>query len=168
MCRSPCCTSTAVTNFPKLKLLASAWLMTGGPTWCVVAVRRLMTSTTPCRPRPGPRRAEPPEFWDQFNTDFPSGAHVRIHPLLGWTEIDIWRYIAHEAIPVVELYFAKDGKRDRSLGERGHSEPMISSAATVTDIIAELETTTIAERAGRAADHKSEGVFECLRVDGHA
>jgi sulfate adenylyltransferase subunit 2 len=113
-------------------------------------------------------RDQPREFWDQFNTDFPPGAHVRIHQLLAWTEIDIWRYIAREAIPVVDLYFTKDGKRYRSLGEPEHSEPMASSAATVTDIIAELETTTIAERAGRAADHEGEGVFERLRVEGHS
>ena len=113
-------------------------------------------------------RDQPPEFWDQFNTDFPPGAHVRIHPLLAWTEIDVWRYIAHEAIPVVDLYFARGGKRYRSLGDRAFSQPVDSTAATVADIIAELEVTTVAERAGRAADHEAEGVFERLRVEGHA
>ena len=32
---------------------------------------------------------QPPEFWDQFKTDFPPGTHIRIHPLLHWTEVDI-------------------------------------------------------------------------------
>ncbi len=27
-------------------------------------------------------RDQKPEFWDQYNTDFPPGAHVRVHPLL--------------------------------------------------------------------------------------
>jgi len=35
---------------------------------------------------------QPPEFWNQFNSDVPPGTHLRIHPLLHWTEIDIWRY----------------------------------------------------------------------------
>ncbi|MGB0681987.1 MAG: sulfate adenylyltransferase subunit CysD, partial [Magnetovibrionaceae bacterium] len=61
---------------------------------------------------------QPPEFWDQFKTDFPPGTHLRIHPLLQWTEIDIWRYTQREGIPVVPLYYAKDGKRYRSLGDQ--------------------------------------------------
>ncbi|MDD4637845.1 MAG: sulfate adenylyltransferase subunit CysD, partial [Bacteroidales bacterium] len=27
---------------------------------------------------------QPPEFWNQFKTDFAPGTHVRIHPLLDW------------------------------------------------------------------------------------
>src|SRR5690606_36122342 len=68
-------------------------------------------------------RDQPPEFWDQFNTIIPPGGHLRVHPLLQWTELDIWRYIAREHIPVVSLYFARDGKRFRSLGEIGITEP---------------------------------------------
>ena len=30
---------------------------------------------------------QPPEFWDQFTTDFEPGTHVRVHPLLHWTEL---------------------------------------------------------------------------------
>ena len=33
------------------------------------------------------------EFWDQSNFNYPESVHVRIHPLLGWTELDIWKYI---------------------------------------------------------------------------
>ena len=39
-------------------------------------------------PRPAAR------FWDQFSTEFAPGTHVRVHPLLHWTELDIWRYEA--------------------------------------------------------------------------
>ena len=34
-------------------------------------------------------RDQPPEFWDQFNASPPPGAHLRIHPILNWTEADI-------------------------------------------------------------------------------
>ena len=36
-------------------------------------------------------RNQPPEFWDQFATPTEQGAHVRVHPLLAWREIDVWR-----------------------------------------------------------------------------
>ena len=48
---------------------------------------------------------QPPEFWNQYKTDFAPGTHVRIHPLLDWTELDIWEYIRRENVPVVSLYF---------------------------------------------------------------
>ena len=44
-------------------------------------------------------RDQPPEFWDQFKTDFAPGTHIRVHPLLHWTELDIWLYIQREQIP---------------------------------------------------------------------
>ncbi len=112
-------------------------------------------------------RDQPPEFWDQFNTDFPPGTHLRIHPLLQWTEIDIWRYIQRENIPMVDLYFARDGMRYRSLGDRDITSPVESTASTIAEIIAELEQTKVAERSGRAVDHESEDAFERLRVAGY-
>lgn len=42
---------------------------------------------------------QPPEFWNQYKTDFAPGTHVRIHPLLDWTELNIWEYIKQEEIP---------------------------------------------------------------------
>lgn len=112
-------------------------------------------------------RDQPPEFWDQYKTDYPPGTHIRIHPLLHWTELDIWRYIEREGMPIVPLYFAKNGKRYRSLGEIGITFPIDSEAATIPDIIAELERTKTEERAGRAMDHESEDAFERLRADGY-
>ena len=62
---------------------------------------------------------QPPELWNQFKTDFAPGTHVRIHPLLDWTELNIWEYIEREKIPMISLYFDRgDGKRYRSLGVR--------------------------------------------------
>jgi sulfate adenylyltransferase subunit 2 len=112
-------------------------------------------------------RDQPPEFWDQFKTDFAPGTHLRIHPLLHWTELDIWRYIAREEIPVVPLYFAREGKRYRSLGCGPCTGPIASTAATVDEIIEELETTRVSERSGRAQDKESEDAFERLRAGGY-
>jgi sulfate adenylyltransferase subunit 2 len=112
-------------------------------------------------------RDQPPEFWDQYNNDFAAGMHVRVHPILQWTELDIWRYIQRESIPIVPLYFAKDGKRYRSLGDKDITSPVASEADTLDKIIAELESTKVAERSGRAMDHEAEDSFERLRSDGY-
>ncbi len=112
-------------------------------------------------------RNQPPEFWDQFRTKVPEGTHIRIHPLLHWSEIDIWRYIGLENIPMVDLYFSKDGKRYRSLGDQDITNSVESGAATVEEIIAEFEVTDVAERSGRAMDHEREDAFEALRTRGY-
>ena len=112
-------------------------------------------------------RDQPAEFWDHFMTQPPPDTHLRIHPLLHWTEIDVWRYTAREGIPVNPLYFARDGKRYRSLGEKNITAPVASQAATIEQIIAELETTRTPERAGRLMDSESEDSFERLRTSGY-
>ena len=112
-------------------------------------------------------RDQPPEFWDFFNTDLPQGTHLRIHPLLHWTELDIWLYTKREGIPVIDLYFAKNGIRYRSLGDKDITHPVPSTASTLDEIIAELRATRTPERAGRAMDHESEDAFERLRADGY-
>jgi len=114
---------------------------------------------------------QPPEFWNQYKTDFAPGTHVRIHPLLDWTELNIWEYIAREAIPVVGLYFDRgDGVRYRSLGCAPCTQPVTSTAATVDEIIVELRSgrfANIAERSGRAQDAADGGGLETLRRDGY-
>jgi sulfate adenylyltransferase subunit 2 len=112
-------------------------------------------------------RDQPAEFWDHYQTDFPADIHVRVHPLLAWTELDIWRYVERERIPVCDLYFARAGKRYRSLGESDITFPIDSNAATIPEIIAELEQTRQSERAGRAMDHEREDTFERLRAAGY-
>ena len=110
---------------------------------------------------------QPAELWGQYKTDVPEGYHLRIHPLLHWTELDIWRYTQRENIPCVPLYFSRNGQRYRSLGEKNITFPIKSDAANINDIIAELETTKTAERAGRAMDHEAEDSFEILRTGGY-
>lgn len=112
-------------------------------------------------------RDQPPEFWDQFNASPPPGAHLRIHPILHWTEADIWAYTARENIPIIPLYLARDGKRYRSLGDADITFPVASTATDIPQILAELEQTKVPERAGRALDHETEDAFERLRVAGY-
>jgi sulfate adenylyltransferase subunit 2 len=112
-------------------------------------------------------RDQPPEFWDHFNASVPAGAHLRIHPILHWTEADIWAYTRREGIPIIPLYLAKDGKRYRSLGDADITFPVASHAASIDDILIELEATKTPERAGRALDHETEDAFERLRVAGY-
>lgn len=151
-------------------------IQTHGFTGIIAGIRRDEEATRAKERVFSPRGAEgewaskdqPPEFWGFYNTDLPPGAHMRIHPLLGWTEIDVWRYIERENVPVVELYFAKAGKRYRSIGEQGITHPVESTAATIAEIISELEQTRVAERSGRpmGAD-VDESSFERLRNDGY-
>jgi len=114
---------------------------------------------------------QPPEFWNQYKTDFAPGTHVRIHPLLDWTELDIWEYIEREQIPVVSLYFDQGkGTRYRSLGCAPCTKPVESNAKTVDEIIAELKTgkfSNIAERSGRDQDKEDGGGLESLRKEGY-
>jgi len=114
---------------------------------------------------------QPPEFWNQYKTDFAPGTHVRIHPLLDWTELDIWEYIKCESIPVVSLYFNNgDNKRYRSLGCWPCTSSVESSALNVDEIIEELKTgkfSNIAERSGREQDKEDGGGLEGLRREGY-
>lgn len=110
---------------------------------------------------------QPPELWDQFKTEFDEDTHIRVHPLLHWTELDVWRYIHRERIPIVDLYFARNGERYRSLGCLPCTGRIRSNAATVEEIIAELERTTTSERSGRAQDHEDTYAMQKLRANGY-
>jgi sulfate adenylyltransferase subunit 2 len=114
---------------------------------------------------------QPPELWNQYKTDFAPGTHVRIHPLLDWTEVDIWEYIAREEIPVTPLYFDRgDGTRYRSLGCLPCTRAVASTARSVAEVVSELQTgrlAGVAERAGRAQDQEDGGGLETLRRAGY-
>lgn len=111
-----------------------------------------------------------PELWDQFNEIDEEDTHVRIHPMLHWREIDIWKYIKRERIPVISLYISgikKKGFRFRSIGCETCCVPIPSNAKTINEIIKELETTRIAERAGRSQDKEKVYMMQKLRVLGY-
>ncbi|MGI6394882.1 MAG: sulfate adenylyltransferase subunit CysD [bacterium] len=114
---------------------------------------------------------QPPEFWNQYKTEFKPGTHVRIHPLLDWTELNIWEYIEKEKIPTVSLYYNHgEGKRYRSLGCYPCTYPVESDAKNPSEIIEELRSgkfSKIAERSGRAQDKDDGGGLETLRKDGY-
>jgi len=114
---------------------------------------------------------QPPELWNQYKTDFAPGTHIRVHPLLDWTELNIWEYIEKENIPITSLYFDNGkGKRYRSLGCYPCTTPVDSTAINVKEIISELKSgkfANIAERSGRAQDKDDSGGLETLRREGY-
>ena len=114
---------------------------------------------------------QPPEFWNQFTTTLEPGEHIRVQPLLDWTEVDIWRYIERENIPIPQMYFARKGEdglnyRFRSLGCWPITKPVQSNAANIEQIISELLVTKTSERAGRAQDHHERNAMQKLRAKG--
>ncbi len=141
-------------------------------------------------------RAQRPELWRLFNTRLSPGESMRVFPLSNWTEIDVWRYIECENIPVVPLYFAKErpvvrrdgtwimvdddrlpllpGERPelrrvrfRTLGCYPLSGAIESPAASPADIIAELRGATVSERQGRLIDGDAEASMERKKREGY-
>ena len=113
--------------------------------------------------------------WGLFFTDFEGASHVRVHPMLHWTELDVWRYIKARGLPFNPLYradyvkerYGLDGFRYRSLGCMPCTLPVKSSASTIDEIIEELKRTREAERVGRAQDKEDEYAMERLRALGY-
>ena len=115
---------------------------------------------------------QPPELWEQFNVSLSLSKemHIRVHPMLHWREIDVWKYIKQEKIPIVNLYFSgtvKKGYRYRSLGCKNCTVPIPSQAKNLDEIIEELKTTEIGERAGRLKGKEKEYVMQKLRALGY-
>jgi sulfate adenylyltransferase subunit 2 len=110
---------------------------------------------------------QPPELWDLFKGVFEDGIHFRVHPMLHWTELEVWEYVKQENTPVNPLYFSNNGKRYRSLGCEPCTEPIESSAKTIDEIVEELRTTKIAERSGRSQDKEQMYMMQKLRSLGY-
>ncbi len=110
---------------------------------------------------------QPPELWDQYKTHKDLEQHIRVHPLLQWTEIDVWEYIKRENLPVNPLYFAKNGKRYRSLGCVPCTQPVESNADTIDKIIEEIKVSKVTERSGRAQDKEEANAMQKLRALGY-
>ncbi len=141
-----------------------------------------------------PRRQRP-EPWRLYNPRIAPGEHVRVFPLSNWTELDVWRYIDRESVPVVSLYFsarrrvvlrggqpvpvsarapARPGEaveevmcRFRTLGCVPCTGAVFSSATTVAEVVAELERERTSERATRAIDHDRTGSMEIKKREGY-
>jgi sulfate adenylyltransferase subunit 2 len=141
-------------------------------------------------------RDQRPELWNLFNTRVGPGESIRAFPLSNWTELDIWRYIMIENIPVVPLYFAKERpvvQRGRTLimvdDERLPLEPserpqmrrvrfrtlgcypltgaIESEASSLPDIVAEMETVRVSERQGRLIDADEAASMEKRKREGY-
>ena len=110
---------------------------------------------------------QPAELWDYYTSGERSDHHLRVHPLLHWTELHVWQYVKRENMPVVSLYFARDGKRYRSIGCEPCCAPVPSSAKNLKSIIRELEKSRIAERSGRAQDKEDPYTMQKLRSLGY-
>ena len=110
---------------------------------------------------------QPAEIWDQYKTLLYEEEHFRVHPILHFTELDIWQYIKREGLPIVSLYLSKDGKRFRSIGCVPCCSPVDSAASTVDEIIEEVRTSKLSERAGRAQDKENIYTMQKLRALGY-
>jgi sulfate adenylyltransferase subunit 2 len=141
-------------------------------------------------------RNQRPELWNIYNTTLVNGQSMRVFPLSNWTELDIWRYLEIEDVPLVPLYFAKrrpyverngalimvdderfrlepgeeiqfDFIRFRSLGCYPLSGGVKSKAATVSDIVRELEETRVSERSSRVIDFDRGASMEQKKKEGY-
>lgn len=136
-----------------------------------------------------------PELWGLYNGKVRPGESIRVFPISNWTELDVWKYIQRESIPVVPLYFAKKRKavrrkgmiialnnntrilpheevedilcRFRTLGCVSCTSAVESGALTIDDIVAELLEATTSERAARAIDHDSDSSMETKKREGY-
>ncbi len=136
-----------------------------------------------------------PELWNLFNGRKNLGEHFRVFPISNWTELDVWQYLAAEKVPLPNLYFShtrnvfeRDGVlladneyiekkpdevifsevvRCRTIGDMTCTGVWRSNAKTVDEIIAEIATTRLTERGGRADDKRSETAMEDRKKEGY-
>ncbi len=140
-------------------------------------------------------RNQRPELWNIYNGKVDPGESIRVFPLSNWTEMDVWRYIELESIPIVPLYFAKARQvlvrgntiipletnvkllpgeqpqtvvcRMRTLGCTPCSGAIRSEADTIGKIIDELAAMRRSERENRVIDHDQEGSMELKKREGY-
>ena len=141
-------------------------------------------------------RNQRPGLWTLYNGRHAPGQHVRVFPLSNWTELDIWRYIAVEAIERPSLYYAherevflRDGMwltvgpcstpregeqvttrrvRYRTVGDMSCTGAVDSDAADVDAVVAEVALSRLTERgATRADDRLSEAAMEDRKKEGY-
>ena len=136
-----------------------------------------------------------PELWNVYNCKIEKGETIRVFPLSNWTELDIWRYIEVENIPIVPLYLAKERPmlvrgssiiplehnypvkegekpemvkvRMRSLGCTYCTGAMRSDAETLPQLMDELVQFKRSERENRIIDHDTEGSMEIKKREGY-
>jgi sulfate adenylyltransferase subunit 2 len=141
-------------------------------------------------------RKQRPELWCLFNARIQAGESMRVFPLSNWTEIDVWRYILAENIPVVPLYFAANRPvvrragtfivvddprlplepgeapeirrvRFRTLGCYPLTGAIESDASSVPAIVREMLETGFSERQGRLIDNDETASMERKKREGY-
>jgi sulfate adenylyltransferase subunit 2 len=141
-------------------------------------------------------RNQRPELWRTYNTRLAPGQTMRVFPLSDWTEIDIWRYILAENIEVNPLYFAKERPmvkrgdqlimvdddrypllpgekpemikvRFRTLGCYPLTAAVESTATSITEIVEEVFSVKLSERATRLIDGAAEDSMEKKKTEGY-
>jgi sulfate adenylyltransferase subunit 2 len=141
-------------------------------------------------------RKQRPEFWRTANTELSEGQTMRVFPMSNWTELDVWRYVQRENIPVVPLYFSeprpvvdrsgqlimidddryplKDGEvpmmkdvRFRTLGCYPLTAAVESSAKNLDELIQEMLIDRRSERSGRLIDGEGGGSMESKKTEGY-
>ena len=141
-------------------------------------------------------RHQRPELWSLYNARVNPGEHVRVFPISNWTELDVWQYIAREAIDLPSIYYAhrrpvvrrrgllvpvtpltppKAGEvieeisvRFRTVGDVSCTCPVESTAADVGAIVYETVSATLTERgATRMDDQTSEASMERRKKEGY-
>ena len=141
-------------------------------------------------------RNQRPELWRTFNTRLAPGQTMRVFPLSDWTEIDIWRYIYQENIKVNPLYFAKERPmvkrgeqlimvdderypllpgeipemlkvRFRTLGCYPLTAAVESTASSIAEIVEEVFSVKLSERATRLIDGAAEDSMEKKKTEGY-
>jgi sulfate adenylyltransferase subunit 2 len=141
-------------------------------------------------------RNQRPEFWQLYNTRLAPGETMRVFPLSNWTEQDVWLYIREQNIPVVPLYFAAerpvverngtlimvdddrlplaDGEvpqrrcvRFRTLGCYPLTGAFESTATTLDEIVAEMQSARTSERQGRLIDADDTASMERKKREGY-
>ena len=137
-----------------------------------------------------------PELWTLFNTRIRPGEHMRAFPISNWTELDVWLYIAREAIPLPSLYYAHpravirrkgllvpltavtpalpgetvtiEQVRFRTVGDMTCTCPVESAASNAIEVVAETLEVTVSERgATRMDDRTSEASMERRKKEGY-
>jgi sulfate adenylyltransferase subunit 2 len=134
-------------------------------------------------------RAQRPELWNLYNAKIRKGEHVRVFPISNWTELDVWQYVAREQLELPSIYFAHERevfKRDgmlyaaseyverlpdedpfsasvrfRTVGDMSCTGGVLSTAATIDEVVTEIAATRVTERGEtRADDRASEAAME--------
>jgi sulfate adenylyltransferase subunit 2 len=141
-------------------------------------------------------RAQRPELWNLYNARIRKGEQIRVFPISNWTELDVWQYIHQERIELPSIYFAhqrqvfnRDGMlyaasdvverypdevpfeatvRFRTVGDMSCTGGVLSTAATLESVVAEIAATRISERGEtRADDRASEAAMEDRKRGGY-